>query len=114
MMPARSKSGLGIEAATRTVMNAFLFSHFIMVAFILSMKPGCLSKTSASSISLNTAAHSSVFYPAIDAARAMKYGGNSPIAVPAPQRNASKITSLYSWKKVMVACPEIVVTHGAK
>jgi hypothetical protein len=53
-------------------------------------------------VSRFSSSSSSCFLPAILAALETKYGGSSPIAVPAPHKKASKMTKVKIWNDVIV------------
>jgi len=75
--PARSNSGLGIEAQISTAKNPYFCSHITNFAFKRELHE--LPYTYSSDTSS----------PANLAALATKKGGNSPKAVPKPQRKLS-------------------------
>src|SRR5688572_12775675 len=83
VMPARSNKGLGMDAHAKIPMKpAFSTTFSIKCAHVLD-------STSGPSTSLTT---SSSDCPERRAVLAIKYGGNSPIAVPNPHMNASTLT----------------------
>lgn len=81
VIPAKSNKGLGIEAHNTTVINPNFFKLLYIIYFILltiSFPLISFSMASAWEVPLLAAA-----------AFATKYGGNSPMAVPNPHKNAS-------------------------
>lgn len=79
------KKSILTEANNVTAINAFYFRNLNKLFFMFPTKESVFSYKIWFS--------SSFVWPAILAAFATKYGGNSPIAVPSPNKNASKQTA---------------------
>jgi hypothetical protein len=103
--PAKSNNGFGIDAKSNTTINACFFK-FVYKNFL------ALPKKDFSSMSFSISSSSSYFHPDNAAALATKYGGNSPIAVPNPHRDASSITA----KKTSISptCVDPTTSHFSK
>ncbi len=97
-MPARSKSGLGIEAQARIPKNPAFVTKWIIFALNRLAIDFCSVTTELLRLvvpvisSANCGSISSSSSPASRWARATKYGGSSPKAVPAPHIKASRRT----------------------
>lgn len=95
VIPARSNSGLGMDAQARMPKKPTFSTRVLIQIFVLATN----RVSSPSSMTRS----SSCAWPDNRAARAIKYGGNSPSAVPAPHMNASRRTLDMIWSKPITA-----------
>ncbi|RMZ99926.1 hypothetical protein BpHYR1_038563 [Brachionus plicatilis] len=119
VIPAKSKSGLGIEAHNKMPMNpTFLIIlktlNLILSSILSLIEPSFSASNKCSNSSSSSLSDPSLWWlslPERAAARAIKYGGSSPMAVPAPHMKDSRRT-LDIMDKMVIKLEEVSVEFG--